>query len=506
MQGLDDTITAAEKIASEAQLLLQSLRRRRNAYTPYIHRLPVELLTLVFDYTLTKVLGYYQELRDLRSVCSGWMTAIDHCPSFWTTVYCTNTGHEAKTAITHSKDLPLNVVVACTTARRLGGTRHNHYRFREELLGVPNRCRSLVIHDETDFELHTWLYGPMHHLQEVSVESESEGQYNRPVTFDWNLRRLVVKKFGLPWSGITAARLRELAIHNLQRYGPSITQITGILQNNQLLEKLIIHDVEISTTEVDDGSALALIPITFPYLTNISLLHVDPKVLLYLLDLIVTPSLHAFRAEPTFCENKATMSQTIEALGDWLPRVTPIWIEPIKLVLTNTTLQLQYGQEHPWPFLARITGSFSQDQIQAWKTLISHIPTPLRTTACSVACYLGGDSTQEEMTTEYTWVDSLFPAVISLGIQWTGENPECLMKPVAGKGWLFSKMTDLRIGHCWKQGAKLGKLAKARRLPTPEAPAFLERLHLLDCRFGVAEVEDLRKVIKVLDYGVKYDG
>lgn len=128
---LDIEIASCDNIIRAFEVRRRMRIQERNALVSHIHKLPIELLKLIFELSLRPGILYYKDLTTLRLVVLCWTRMIDACPSMLIHIHCTDSPSQIIAAMERSQELTLDINLLCLDApmHQHEAKFHDHGRF-----------------------------------------------------------------------------------------------------------------------------------------------------------------------------------------------------------------------------------------------------------------------------------------------------------------------------------------------------------------------------------------
>ncbi|KIO21746.1 hypothetical protein M407DRAFT_10236 [Tulasnella calospora MUT 4182] len=236
-------------VANEFDKIIALLKRKQNANLP-IFRLPIELLTTIFQKALPpyeedpRMMQYTPSLMRLASVCHWWRRIILDAPALWTIVSVANRFHpfQVGEALNLSRQMPLDVVYAPRENYQLKPDNVLLMLYRESF-----RWRRLGINYD----------GLLHHLEfleTVSAPGLEDFYLCLNTAIEDGNATFRVAGAAIYWElgQLAGGRLRHLELHVIRTHAPSVAQILDIVHLSPLLEALSLNQVALVTSNHPD--------------------------------------------------------------------------------------------------------------------------------------------------------------------------------------------------------------------------------------------------------------
>ncbi|KAG8904453.1 hypothetical protein FRB99_001713 [Tulasnella sp. 403] len=455
-------LDAYVRIGRCVQRRVSDIQARRNAFVA-IHRLPVEILTIIFMQSVRMFLKkddgkyYYRGLRRLRLVSRHWCQFIDETPSFWTFISATHSPPVWSMALIKSRDLPLIVdatppmkyltfspITSFLNAVSLHQTRWKSFKIRLEW-GAP------------DVEL---IQGML--------------KAPAPMLEDLHLDHLHTHRefFAVPLFAGTATRLKTLSLHQvifpffsstlstlvgLQHFSldtqegsmtPTIAQILELLAvsasslKSVVLSRITFHHIDLAETERRLKN-----PIYLPFLRRLVIQDMPPTESSLLLGGIRAP----------FCTDSTltVLRGHEEGYQQWCESIAQHIVWTTEITRKATPLRVEYGEDD-LAFNNRtfILGRPSHN-VGICRHVIKALPLSLR---CSVKAILVDSIEILAQGMVFPFLDEMFPMVSELACTHSDGSAPTLefldgevLDSTLGQKWLFPNLLTLQVPEDWTE-------------------------------------------------------
>ncbi|KAG9045312.1 hypothetical protein FS837_006522 [Tulasnella sp. UAMH 9824] len=213
-----------------------------------IHRLPLELLQIIFHFVLFSSSGrrrpqYIAKLSVLRSVSSLWRVAIQRMPSLWTQLSSTDHLDFVSEALDNSSQHPLRLKFVGKAQPK----EQESSTFLEKTFSHLHRWEYVAIQDPSDDMIEKYFTTPAPSLKSLTICTRIPWVTDRPSPLDAlfggeldgleELRALLWKE--IDWMGFQCRRLRTMEIGGYSML--DMDDLFRILGENPDLEVLILH-------------------------------------------------------------------------------------------------------------------------------------------------------------------------------------------------------------------------------------------------------------------------
>ncbi|KAG8939181.1 hypothetical protein FRC04_006843 [Tulasnella sp. 424] len=274
---LEDEIAARRIIIAEAQSQIAALQSRQNQLLP-IHRLPVEVLSIILAMTL-RLKHHHKERTKLLLVCRAWSNIINENPStFWTTLSAEDPVTQRARLLRKAGQMPVTIVTGSHYASYQAGKDFVKYIKSND---IP--FRELVVRAWGDGVMEAvsanCLAAPAPHLRSLHLEVREgwelggeDPNSERLWMFSGvapSLKSVRLSGVSIPWNSAILQNLLSLTLECPMFRAvepPSIEEILGILRSCPALQSLILRDMDLR-----QPYPVQLPPLSLDQLTTIDL-------------------------------------------------------------------------------------------------------------------------------------------------------------------------------------------------------------------------------------------
>ncbi|KAG8944454.1 hypothetical protein FRC04_001766 [Tulasnella sp. 424] len=274
---LEDEIAARRIIIAEAQSQIAALKFRQNDLLP-IHRLPVEILSIILAMTL-RLKHHHKERTKLLLVCRAWSNIINENPStFWATLSAEDPVTQRARLLRKAGQMPVTIVTGSHYASYKAGKdfvkyiKSNDIPFHELVVRAwGGRVMEAVSAN--------CLAAPAPQLRSLHLEVREgwelggeDPNSERLWMFSGvapSLKNVRLSGVSIPWNSAILQNLSSLTLECPMFRAvesPSLEEILGILRSCPALQSLILRDMDLR-----QPYPVQLPPLSFDRLTTIDL-------------------------------------------------------------------------------------------------------------------------------------------------------------------------------------------------------------------------------------------
>ncbi|KAG9042853.1 hypothetical protein FS837_010303 [Tulasnella sp. UAMH 9824] len=215
--------------------------------TPYICKLPLELVSYIIVLRLREITRIDQRLKDLystRMVSRAWRNVVDSTPSLWNVVSDWVPLHVNSTSIERSGSYPLDVYITNDTFQPRLAKKHTPIELLALASKEVRRWSKVSLWLPSSDACSTYLTSPAPLLRDLHVKSSNWDIVTTPVTLFGGiaprLEVLQVDRVPIDWNSSFVHGLRELYLSDMFDEQISAQQVLDILASAPLLQAISI--------------------------------------------------------------------------------------------------------------------------------------------------------------------------------------------------------------------------------------------------------------------------